>query len=85
MTNYCSEIAKAMRACRQLHLQYKAAPPKTPEYRKAYWACKNMAAHGDELRRNAAKEFAALNGWRHTEGHFSIKTLIRGGVHAWRM
>lgn len=34
------------------------------------------------LRKQAAEEFAALNGWRHTEMIFSNKTLIRGGVHA---
>jgi hypothetical protein len=84
MPNYCSEITEAMRACRQLHLQCKAAPPKTPEYWKAYWAGKNMAAHGDELRKNAAKEFAALNGWRYSERGFAIKTLARGGTHETR-
>jgi hypothetical protein len=38
----------------------------------------------EELQERAAKAFAALNGWRHTERHFSIKTLIRGGAHAAR-
>ena len=34
------------------------------------------------LQEQAAKEFAALNGWRHTERMFSTKTLARGGTHA---
>ena len=34
------------------------------------------------LQQQAAKEFATLNGWRHSERLFSIKTLSRGGIHA---
>jgi hypothetical protein len=34
-----------------------------------------------ELQRQAAQEFAALNGWRLSRSRFMVKTLLRGGVH----
>jgi len=34
-----------------------------------------------ELQRQAAQEFAALNGWRWTEHRLLARTLARGGTH----
>jgi hypothetical protein len=42
---------------------------------------KQLEHREDELRRQAAGDFAALNGWRRSRSRFSVKTLLRGGVH----
>jgi hypothetical protein len=83
--NYCNEIANLQGATTELDAAAEAreqAIGRDPEYRLLRIRAKQMAAREDELQRQAAKEFAALNGWRFTERGFSPETLARGGTHS---
>ena len=82
MTNYCAAIAA-------LFAEHRRIPRITADTdRREQWRIKAMNAdiHRQErdLQTQAAKEFAALNGWRHTERGFAINTLARGGTHETR-
>jgi hypothetical protein len=83
--NYCAEIAGLMGEADKLYAAADAreqASGRDPEYRLLRIQAKQMAARKNELRRQAAQEFAALNGWRLTERGFSPETLARGGTHS---
>ena len=83
MTDYCAAIAA-------LFAEHRKIPRITSDTdRRERWRIKAMNAdihrQEQELQEQAAKAFAAFNGWRHTERIFSIKTLVRGGTHAARV
>jgi hypothetical protein len=51
------------------------------DYRLLHMRQRRLFAREEELRRQAAQEFAALNGWRLSRSRFMVKTLLRAGVH----
>ena len=54
------------------------------EYRRLFRRREDLQHGQDDLRRQAAQEFAALNGWRWTAHPFLARTLARGGTHEGR-
>jgi hypothetical protein len=48
--------------------------------RKLHWRAQALQRQGDDLRERAAKEFAALNGWRLTKRDFNALTLMHNRV-----
>jgi hypothetical protein len=82
--NYCTEIAGAMTEAHKLDdavEAYRKASGRDREYYRLRGRAQQMIAQERELRRQAAQEFAALNGWRWSERHFLARTLARGGTH----
>jgi hypothetical protein len=78
MTDYCTAIAALLAESRNLPRE--AAD--RSERLRIHVTRTSLYRQLRELRQRAAKEFAALNGWRFTDRSFSIKTLARGGTHA---
>lgn len=82
MTDYCSEIATLFGE----GYRVPRATPDTDRNERRRIELMHVGIHRRmrELQERAAKDFAAINGWRYTERRFSVKTLARGGVHAVR-
>jgi len=73
MTNYCAAIDAL------LTKQNKIGPAKAGADRADIWRIMAKFSHElQELRKQAAEKFAALNGWRFTEQDFLVEALIRG-------
>ena len=82
--NYSSEIRNIMRQAYHLGVEieaYRKDNGRDLEYRHRLVGLKQLEHQEDELRRQAAEDFAALNGWRQSRSRFSVKALLRGGVH----
>lgn len=88
--NYSTEIRSIMRQGYHLNVEinaYKKDHEGDSEYHQFVGLkplsqrLKQLSHRADELRRQAAEEFAALYGWRCSRSHFGVKTLLRGGVH----
>src|SRR5215831_10726745 len=82
--NYSAEIRSLMAEEHKLHDAAEArkqASGRDPEYLLLRIESDQIAYQGDELRRQAAEAFAALNGWRRSRSRFWVKTLLRAGVH----
>src|SRR5215831_16398195 len=82
--NYSAEIRSLMAEEHKLHDAAEArkqASGRDPEYLLLRIERDQIAYQGDELRRQAAEAFAALNGWQQSRSRFRVKTLVRGGVH----
>jgi hypothetical protein len=80
--NYCAAIAALFAEHRKIPTVTAGVDRK--ECLRIYAMQANIRRQQRELQEQAAKEFAALNGWRHSKRVFSIKTLARGGTHAAR-
>jgi hypothetical protein len=82
--SYSSEICNIMRQAYHLGVEieaYRKDNGRDLEYRHRLVGLKQLEHREDELRRQAAGDFAALNGWRRSRSRFSVKTLLRAGVH----
>jgi hypothetical protein len=82
--NYYTEIRSLMDEEHKLHVAaetHKKECGRDREYLLLRIERDQIAAHEDELRRQAAQEFAALNGWHWTKRAFLARTLARGGTH----
>jgi hypothetical protein len=80
MTDYCNVIAVLLAESRNLPRVTENTDPSERRHIDRLRA--DIHRQQRDLRRQAAKEFAALNGWRFSKQIFSIKTLTRGGTHA---
>ena len=80
MTDYCNAIAALFAEQRKIPRPADAAGPR--ERGRIDIIHRILHQQMRELQERAAREFAALNGWRHSERVFSIKTLARGGARA---
>jgi len=82
--NYSSEIHGLMAEANKLHVVAEAHRKEhgsDREYRRMWIRQSQIQDRQCDLQRQAAKEFAALNGWRWVERHFLARTLARGGTH----
>ena len=82
--SYSSEIRSIMKQAYHLGVEieaYRKDNGRDLEYRHRFVELKQLEHREDELRRQAAEDFAALNGWRRSRSRFCVKTLLRGGVH----
>jgi hypothetical protein len=82
--NYGVEIAGLMAEGHKLHVTaetHKKERGRDREYQHMQIQQSQIHDRQCELQRQAAQEFAALNGWRWTERQFLASTLVRGGTH----
>jgi hypothetical protein len=82
--DYCREIRARMSEGWRLHRQaeeHKTVRGRDVEWRRLQSQIHLLHLELERLQLNAAKAFAALNGWRWTEREFLVKTLARGGAH----
>jgi len=80
--NYSAEIANVMKQAHSLGAEIDArrkAIGRDGEYWRFLTGHKTLEHREHDLRRQAAEDFAALNGWRYTPAR--LQTLVRAGVH----
>lgn len=85
--NYSTEIRSIMSQAYRLNAEidaHRKANGHDGEYRRLFRRREDLQHGQDDLRRQAAQEFAALNGWRWTAHPFLARTLARGGTHEGR-
>jgi hypothetical protein len=85
--NYGAEIAGLMAEWHKLRVAaetHKKERGRDREYRLLHIRQHRIFDREEELRRQAAQEFAALNGWHWTTHQFLARTLARGGTHEGR-
>jgi hypothetical protein len=85
--NYSTEIRSIMSQAYRLNAEidaHRKANGHDGEYRRLFRRREDSQHGQDDLRRQAAQEFAALNGWRWTAHPFLARTLARGGTHEGR-
>ena len=83
--SYCADIRGLMAEANKLHVAaetHRKERGRDQEYRRTWIRQSQIHDRLCDLQRQAAQEFAALNGWRWTERLFSAETLARGGTHS---
>ena len=74
MQTYCGEIASVMRQVRALQQERKEG---NGDDKRLYWKLRRLQDREDELRQQAALDFAKLNGWKFSWAEFAPTMLAR--------
>jgi hypothetical protein len=81
--SYCADIRDLMAEGNKLHVAaetHRREHGADREYRRMWIRQSQVHDRQRELQRQAAQEFAALNGWRWSKRQFPIQTLAVGGT-----